>query len=317
MKFGIRMKNESVTEKREYYVGGTDIKEILAQENYASAYAFAKSKLGLKLSTFQGNKYTMYGELMEPILRDFINSILDTNFQPTCIIDEQRRFRGNLDGIDRDKKLVLEVKTYGNNLDLRKYYDQVQFYLELSGYDACVLALYIRPESFYSGITYSINNSECYFDTTFYADNLILERVERDKNYFNKVAPTIKRFQYALDILRTRPDMTKEEFNKLFYGQKMVNKINEMKILQTKINDYKKWVNKLEKHKQAIYEKFENLGIKAYAGDGIKVHKVNPSEINRIELDIKKLSQQMPDIFEKYKIVNKEKNEGNVRLTIR
>jgi len=263
---------------RDYYLGGSDVRQILDRVYFTSVYNFALCKLGMNISSFDGNIYTRFGELMEPIIRQKINDFHGYNFIEYCIKDDNRKFRGNLDGIDFNKKELLEIKTCGKEININKYYDQIQFYLELAEYDSCLLAVYNRPEFFYSGISYSINKSDCYFDTTFYPENLHFYEIKRDKKYFKKINLTLIKFQKALEQLRINPLMTIHEFNELFYGKKIVSQIIEIKNLQQKINRLKKIESKLNSNKESLFLKFEKMGIKHYSGKDVRARKIEPNE---------------------------------------
>lgn len=275
------MINENVKYNRDYFLGGSDVRQILDRVYFTSVYNFALCKLGMTISSFDGNVYTRYGEIMESIIRQVINDFHNYNFVEYCIKDDKRKFRGNLDGIDFDKKTLLEIKTCGNEININKYYDQVQFYLELAKYDSCLLAVYQRPEPFYSGVSYSINKSDCYFDTTFYPENLHFYEIKRDKKYFKAINATLVKFQKALEELRLNPLMTIHEFNEKFYGKKIVSQIIAMKKLQCKVNKLKKIEHELNKNKESLFNKFEKMGIKHYSGKDVKARKIDSDGIKK------------------------------------
>lgn len=275
------MINANVKYNRDYYLGGSDVRQILDRVYFTSVYNFALYKLGMTISVFDGNVYTRYGEIMEPIIRQVVNDFHGYNFVEYCIKDDDRKFRGNLDGIDFERKTLLEIKTCGSEININKYYDQVQFYLELAEYDSCLLAVYQRPEPFYNGISYSINKSDCYFDTTFYPENLHFYEIKRDKKYFKTVNATLIKFQKALEMLRLNTLMTIHEFNEAFYGKKIVNQIMEIKRLQQKISQMKKIERKLNNSKHSLFQKFEKMGIKHYSSKDVKARKIDPSDITK------------------------------------
>lgn len=315
------MANKTVTENRDIYIGGSDVREIIDPKYHASVYQFAMNKAGLVESYFDGNKYTRYGELMEIEIRNHINQIHNYEFVEHCITDEANKYRGNMDGIDMKAKKILEVKTCGEDVDINEYMHQIQFYLELAyqyyGIKTCLLAVYVRPKIFYTGLSYSIQRDDGYFETDLAIENLHIHEIHRDPKYFKSILPCLDRFKKASDMLKANPKMSQREFNEVFYGNKLVIKSNGLALLQRKINFYKELENELESAKKEIYQIFSERGIKQYNDQSIKITKIDPCEVTTISIDNKRLLQEKPEIFEKYKKVSKQKRKGYVRLTIK
>ena len=119
----------NVTEKREKYVGGSDIPTILGINKFKTQYELALEKTGIKPNEFRGNEYTQFGNILEPQIRDYINAVNETNFRPGTRIDEKRGIRCNTDGYDVKNKIILEIKTHGNNPDKKTYIAQMQLYM--------------------------------------------------------------------------------------------------------------------------------------------------------------------------------------------
>ena len=115
------MANKSVTENRDIYIGGSDVREIIEPKYHNSVYTFALHKAGLVESYFDGNKYTRYGELMEIEIRDYINKTQNYEFVEHCIVDDTNMYRGNMDGIDMNAKKIIEIKTCGEDVDINNY----------------------------------------------------------------------------------------------------------------------------------------------------------------------------------------------------
>ena len=161
------MSNPNVTIDRHKYVGGSDLPSILGlNAKYGkSVYEFAKQKAGIIPNTFNGNQFTKYGQVMEPVVRDYINSKYQVNYLEDTIIDEEKHYRGNTDGIDRDANIpILEIKTFGEELDVNYYTPQCQFYMETFNQPSCLLVGYKRPNDFYTGLDYELENSDDYFN---------------------------------------------------------------------------------------------------------------------------------------------------------
>lgn len=193
-----------VEKNRHLYIGGSDLPTILKMNSKygKSIIAFAREKLGIDKSSFIGNEYTRYGQYLEPQVRSYINNVFGYDFVEDSIIDKERGYRGNCDGIDKIKKVILEVKTYGTRLDISYYEPQCQFYMEIFDIEECLLVGYKRPSDFYSGLDYSIDNDAHFFDLEFKEENVVIYKLKRDREKFAEIENEINKFKYLLDCLR-------------------------------------------------------------------------------------------------------------------
>ena len=96
-----------VTINRNDYIGGSDIPVIMGISTFKTRYELLLEKAGLKENEFTGNKYTEYGHIIEPKIREYINKKYNTNFEPNQVINGD--FRGHTDGFDN--VCVLEIKS--------------------------------------------------------------------------------------------------------------------------------------------------------------------------------------------------------------
>ena len=163
---------------------------------------FAKEKLKIEPSDFNGNQFTHYGHVMEEKVRNYINETFNLNFVEDTMIDDIRKYRGNCDGLDKDKKLLFECKTFSGKLKVDYYTPQCQFYMELFDIDECWLVGYERPDDFYIGIDYSLEPYDHYFNFDFDENKVVIYKIERDKEYFNTIEVEINKFKYLLECLK-------------------------------------------------------------------------------------------------------------------
>ena len=192
-----------VETNRHLYVGGSDLPNILRLNKYGnSLIQFAKEKLKIIPNTFNGNEYTRYGQYMEPLVRNYINATFNYNFIEDSIIDTNRMYRGNCDGIDRESKMLLEVKTFHGKLKVDYYTAQCQFYMELFDIEECLLVGYNRPENFYTGIDYLLDNEAKFFNLEFEEKNIVVYKLHRDRDMFKRIEIEIDKFKYLMDALR-------------------------------------------------------------------------------------------------------------------
>lgn len=207
--------DKNVTENRDIYIGGSDVPTILGINKFMTAYQLARQKAGIEKSTFKGNEYTEYGNILEPQIRDYINTVNETNFYPDTTIDEERMIRGNCDGIDSTYNLLLEIKTHGKTLDTKTYIPQMQLYMYVFNLGEGWLALYERPEN---------------FDVEFDSAHLKTRVIPRDDAYIQKILTAISDFQQRVEWLKDNPGASEDDFNKGYITTTGGNGMNELAV---------------------------------------------------------------------------------------
>jgi len=306
------MANSNVTVNRKKYVGGSDLPNILGLNEIKygdSIFDFAKKKMGLLPNDFKGNPYTKYGNLMEPIIREYLNATNGTNYVEDTIVDEELLQRGNTDGIDRNTDTVpmIEIKTFGEKkeLDVEYYTPQCQFYLER--YDQPFIALvgYPRPEGFYTGIDYDLENGDEFFDLSFDPSKLVIEIIDRDETMWAQIQARIERFQMACGELVKNPDMTLDEWNTLFYGAELVQRQQAVIKLENQIIDAKAVIANYEAEKKKLLDQFVAHGVKTLDTGVVRITHVQTNESRKMVLDETKLKKKHPKIYDEF--LTKEK----------
>lgn len=146
--------NKNVTENRDKYIGGSDIPIIFNVSKFKTRNQLLLEKAGEIENDFTGNKYTEYGNVMEPKVREFINDKFKIDFKEECLIDN--KYRCNVDGLGEwydGEKGLLEIKTCNletfenDKVDL-VYNLQIQFYLMVYDAPKCLLVKYLRTNEF-------------------------------------------------------------------------------------------------------------------------------------------------------------------------
>ena len=307
----------NITSNRDKYIGGSDLPSILGlnQKYNKSIFDFTKEKAGIIPSKFKGNEYTRYGQLMEPLVRDYINNVNSLNFKEDSVIDEERRYRGNCDGIDRESGLLLEVKTFGKELDIDYYNAQCQFYMETFNIDKCYLVGYKRPDDFYNGVDYDLENSEKYFNCEFNENNIVIHEIIRDKEKWEKIEEQIIKFKTAFEKLKKNPEMTEDEFNNMFYDSDLIAKSNEIMKLENSLLEFKELEKKYKKLKDELYDIFEKGAIDSFETDTIKITRVKPTSYDSESIDLNTLKVFDNEIYEKYKIIKTINKKGYISVT--
>ena len=312
------MSNPNVTIDRHKFIGGSDLPSILGlNAKYGkSIYDFAREKLGIIPNSFQGNQFTKYGQKMEPVIRDYINSVYGANYLEDTIIDNERGYRGNTDGIDRHAEYpILEVKTFGDELDVDYYAPQCQFYMETFNVDACLLVGYKRPKDFYTGMDYELENDDSYFNLEFDENNIVTHVIERDSKAWARIEERINAFKNALDKLRDNNDMLEYEFNDLFYGTDLMLLTDKLTIIETSLNYAKDMEKEYKKLKEDLYRIFDEKGIVSFDTGTIKFTKVNPTSYDTVTIDTAKLKEENEEIYNKYKVIKTTNKKGYILIT--
>ncbi len=139
---------QDVTKDRHLYIGGSDIPMIMRLSSFKTRYDLLLEKAQLKESDFQGNKYTEYGNVMEPKIRDYINEIGETKFIETKKIVDNKRYHS--DGFNCTT--ILEIKTTSNIknslLEYKTYLVQCLYGMMVNDSLGGILAIYERPSDF-------------------------------------------------------------------------------------------------------------------------------------------------------------------------
>lgn len=315
------MANANVTIDRYKYVGGSDLPTILGlnMKYNKKPFDLALEKAQIVPNSFTGNQFTKYGQKMEPVIRDYINAKYQVNYLEDTIIDETKHYRGNTDGIDRDADIpILEVKTFGEELDVDYYTAQCQFYMETFDRDACLLVGYKRPKDFYTGIDYELENDDSYFNFEFDPNNLVEHIIYRDKNVWAKIEERITAFKNGVGYLaENREDYAEEEFNKIFYGADLIETTNKVAVLEDKLKAMKTVEADCKKAKEDLYNLFEKKGLISLDTGTVKITKVAPTSYDTVSVDTKKLKEENEEIYNKYKVTKTTNKKGYILITLK
>lgn len=312
------MSNPNVTVDRHKYVGGSDLPTILGlNAKYGtSIFDFAREKAGIIPNSFKGNQFTKYGQKMEPVIRDYINSIYGANYLEDTVIDLVRNYRGNTDGVDREAEIpLLEIKTFGEELDVDYYTPQCQFYMETFNLPAIRLVGYKRPKDFYTGIDYDLENNDSYFNLEFDENRIVTHVIERDPKMWASIEARIKVFQNCVQELRKNNEMTEGEFKKMFFGNDLIETSNKLAMLEKQLNSYKDIEKEHKKMKEELYKIFEDRGLISFETENIKITKVAPTSYDTVSIDTARLQEEQEEIYNRYKVTKTTNRKGYILIT--
>lgn len=295
-----------VTIDRDKFLGGSDIPVIMGISPFKSRWRLLKEKASIEESDFTGNKYTEYGNKMEGKIRDFINKMYSTCYEPNRKTMGDLRFHCDGD----DGWSILEIKTTSNvhdNLeDYKLYLVQLLAYMEAWKYDKGLLAVYKRPDDF--SLEFDVERLEIWFvDINDYTELL------------NEIHAEIERFRADLARLRENPLLTEEDFQ----PNELVTLSNKVLAFEKQIAEYKEIEKQYKDMKQKLYEAMEKYGVKSWETlNGAKITKVEAvkGSVETVKkFNEAKFGTDYPDIYKEYcedVTVKKTGRSGYVKITL-
>ncbi|MGG3841842.1 YqaJ viral recombinase family protein [Anoxybacillus kestanbolensis] len=293
-------KDVNVVQHRDKWVGGSDVPAILGISKYKTQFQLAKEKTGIEPSDFkgnEGNEYTAYGNVLEPQIREYINAINETNFQPATKTDVERGIRSNTDGYDPENQLILEIKTHGKTPDIRSYEAQMQLYMYQFGVEYGWLALYERPDN---------------FDAEFDADRLQIKVVHRDNQYVQHILDAIETFWIRCEYLKEKPDMTEQEF--MSVGQNELTIVaQQVEKLELQLASFKKLEEQYKAMKDKLYQLMEEYDVKKWETDRIVITRVLPGK--RESFDSARFKKEHPELAQQY--IKISQTAGSIRIKLK
>lgn len=196
---------ETVNKDRDKYIGGSDIPVIMNLSPFKSRYDLLLEKAGFKEDEFKGNIYTEYGNTLEPIIREWINTDSKTPYVEGKHVreaaeDEIIGVRIHTDG--ENDNSILEIKTtsqvHDSVYDYKIYLVQLLYYMVLTDKPYGLLAVYERPKD----LSIEFNSSR-----------LHLYKIVRDEEegLINEITEAIERFIEDLAKVKANPFITESE----------------------------------------------------------------------------------------------------------
>lgn len=294
--------NANVTIDRHKYIGGSDIPIIMGISPFKSRFDLLLEKAELKDNDFEGNEYTEYGNVLEPKIRDYINTDLYDPYYEDTITDGN--IRGNFDGINETG--ILEIKTTSQVKKTirgyKVYLVQLLFYMQLSNRDLGMLAVYERPTDF----------SEEFSPerlTTFMVD------IEDYKDLLLDINSAVDKFNADLLKVKANPLITEEDLQ----GNELIELSNKVLALEEQLKDYKVIEDEYRTLKKNLQVAMENEGIKKWTtNNGVQITLVPNGEDSTVsKFDEKTFKEENEELYNKYLIdVTKKGRAGYVKITL-
>ena len=296
-----------VTIERERFIGGSDIPAIMGINTFKTRWDLLLEKAGLKEPEFTGNRYTVYGQKMEPKIRDFINCGMLKPFEPnkTTVGD----IRCHTDGFNGG--CVLEIKTtshiYDEVNEYKAYLVQLLKYMEVNKVYQGLLAIYQRPDDFSLEFDpKKLRTFEIHIED--YADLLAEVNCEID------------RFRTDLERLKANPLLSEQDF----LGDNALVALSSKVIkFERQLASLKEIEQECKDAKKALYDEMVKHGIKSWVTpNGTKVTMVmeTPSTTELVrEFDEGAFKKNEPDLYAEYlREVEKRRGgrSGYVKITL-
>lgn len=292
----------TITDEREKYIGGSDIPAILNLSAFKTRWQLLLEKAELSESDFEGNVYTEYGNTMEPLIREHINKVYQTEYKPATKISGD--LRGNTDGYDG--KSILEIKTTSRDIesleDCKDYLAQILFYMTMYKVRKGILAVYTRPDD---------------FSEEFEAERLNTFSVDMDE-HSEFMAFILSELQIFRDDLEYLKDYPLSEEADLPSRHGLVPYINTVVTIETRLAEYKALEKEFDEAKAKLLQEMLEHNVKVWTTpSGIRITAVPPGD-NKIvrKLNEKRLKEEQPEVWEDYAEDKVQKGKaGYVRIT--
>lgn len=292
---------QAVTVDREKYIGGSDIPIIMGISPFKSRFDLLLEKAGLKENDFEGNNYTEYGNVLEPQIRDYINTDRADKFEEGKYIEND--IRCHTDGINSDT--VLEIKTTSQiheTLDEYKVYlVQLLFYMQYTKREYGKLAVYDRPEDF--NTDFDVNRLSIY-DIKLADYTELLEQINK----------AVEQFRIDLEKVKENPFITEEELMPTDLTE-LSNKVLE---LETQLKTYEDIKKQYDKFKEDLRQAMIKNNVKKWTTPNntqITLILDSPDkEVMKFNED--KFKEENEELYAKYVEAKVQKGrKGSVRIT--
>lgn len=255
---------QAVTVDREKYIGGSDIPIIMGISPFKTRFDLLLEKAGLKENDFTGNEYTEYGNIMEPKIREHLNSTAGTGFEFKEYKKVNGDIRCHLDGYNEHE--VLEIKTtsqiHEKVEEYKVYLVQLLFYMFNVDCENGLLAVYERPED---------------FDEEFDSKRLKLFSIELSnyKDLLEQINSAVEQFRIDLAKVKENPFITEEELLPV----DLIELSNKIVVLENQLVEMKKVETQAKELKAQLKMAMENNNIKKWeTPNGVKITLVADGE---------------------------------------
>jgi predicted phage-related endonuclease len=295
---------DSVSKDRDKFLGGSDIPIIMNLSPFKSRFDLLLEKAGYKEDEFKGNVYTEYGNTLEPIIRDFINStspdgarFVEGKHTREAEDGEPIGVRIHTDG--ENENAILEIKTtsqiYNSVYDYKLYLVQLLYYMVLTGKPYGLLAVYERPED---------------MSIKFEPRRLHLYKIAKDEEQglINEINRAIELFIEDLQKVKANPFITESDL----LPAEIPDITERILAFESQLAYFKKIEKTIKSEKDRLKKAMQAASVKSWTTpNGYKITLVDdtPDTLEtKTELDEKSLRRDLPEIF-------RDEGEGGYMVT--
>lgn len=317
---------DSVKVNRNHYIGGSDIPAIMGISPFKSRYELLRQKADLVDDEFKGNKYTEFGNILEPQIRDYLNRQWSENFKESRYIKDPFEYdadfdfpiRCHLDG--ESKKSVLEIKTTGEDArDLvegqtdetilrttfKIYLVQTLFYMMIAGKKVGCIAVYFRPKDLYN--EFQPDRLRCFWFN-----------IKEYQDIVEDITNAIKKFITDVQKLKANPFLSEVDFMPM--DLKVI--AENLVYFDDVIKQYKKQLDEFELLKAKMLEAMTEHHIESFRTEsGMLISAVagtEPTETIEQVFDVDRFTEEHPKLAKKYtteKVKLRNGRKGYIRIT--
>ncbi len=276
-------------------IGGSDASVIMNVNPYRSRLQLWEEKMGQVPVVEEGNEYTYWGEVMEPIVRKEFSrrTGLRVRQKHAMIFHPEIPYLfANLDGIVTDETgeaCIFEAKTASQYQEARwqegnlpqAYLLQLQHYLEVTGMRKAFIAALIGGNQFV-------------FHTVYRDEDLIQELLAKEQEF------------WACVQNRERPQLDGNPATTAYLNQKFGQAIPERITLDASFSQVLSEYDRISQELERLqYEKEQAVnqlkaGLQEYEQGILGERIISWKEISRTSLDAKRLKREQPEIFAQY-----------------
>ena len=300
---------ESVSQDREKFIGGSDIPIIMELSPFKSRFDLLLEKAGYKKNDFEGNVFTEYGNTMESKIRDHVNSSLISTFvegkhimdvpEEWCEHPNGMRIRCHTDGEIDDA--ILEIKTtsqvFDSLDDYQLYLVQILFYMVMTGKETGLLAVYKRPDD---------------MDETFNADNLQIWEIHLTDYHdeVENIKNAVSRFLDDLQKVKSNPFITEDEL----LPAEIPEITKRIIAFEQQVSRMKELEKKIKDEKDRLKTAMETAGVKKWeTPNGYKITLIPDSDdkVEEVtEFNAERFMSEHPELVDEYMEKKKEIKKG-------
>ena len=277
---------------------------------FKTRWQLLQEKAGLIENDFKGNRFTVYGQKIEPLIRDYINRNRKKKFEPNRVINGD--IRCHTDGFNGE--CVLEIKSTSHIFptvdEYKVYLVQLVKYMEENKVKKGKLAVYHRPKDFDPNCPVFDPKRLQVFDIS----------MSDYKGLLVEVNEEIDRFRFDLARLRENPLLTEQDF---FGSNELVTLSNKVIAFENQLAAMKAIEQQLKDAKAALFDEMARHDVKSWeTPNGTKITRVDstPGSVKTVtEFDTAAFKEENPAMYGMYLHAVEKKTAGRsgyVKITL-